>query len=152
MRRRFTTCWGQICSACGTVKAFAEFHAQQGKANNLRAHCKDCRNKQYSKQYATDAGRRLAQTISWRSQGIKGMSVERYEAMLAEQSGGCAICGATEEANGRRLCVDHDHSSGEVRALLCDSCNVGLGRFNDNPKLVRRALNYLEAHAMKAVV
>lgn len=82
---------------------------------------------------------------SWRSWGIKGMTWARYEQMIEAQNGLCAICGATEAENGRALAVDHDHSTGEPRGLLCFNCNIALGKFQDNPKILRRALDYLGA-------
>jgi hypothetical protein len=44
----------------------------------------------------------------------------------------------------KRLCVDHDHKTNKVRALLCDGCNKGLGAFSDSPALLRKAADYLE--------
>ena len=70
-----------------------------------------------------------------------GVSVEEYERMLVEQGGGCKICGNTN--SGKRLAVDHDHQTGQVRGLLCSACNVGLGMFKDSTDLLRRAINHL---------
>jgi len=64
--------------------------------------------------------------------------------MLKSQNGNCAICGIDQPSNGRRLAVDHDHETGKVRALLCGNCNTGMGSFMDNPKLLQKAINYLE--------
>jgi len=72
-----------------------------------------------------------------------GVSLDDYEALLAEQ-GGCAICGKTEKEEGRRLAVDHSHIDGGIRALLCYNCNRGLGHFQDDPELLRQAMVYLE--------
>ncbi len=58
-----------------------------------------------------------------RAKGL-GITDEGYAAMLAEQGGGCAICGSTPKT--RRLHVDHDHASGRVRGLLCHRCNRAL--------------------------
>lgn len=67
--------------------------------------------------------------------------------MLAEQSRRCAICG-TPEAGGRGgFHVDHDHTTGKVRALLCTNCNSGLGRFGDDPKRLTAAAVYLTKHS-----
>jgi hypothetical protein len=68
----------------------------------------------------------------------------QYEAALAALGGGCAICGQ-ECPTGRRLAVDHDHSTGSYRGLLCCNCNHALGHFRDQPDLLRRAADYLEA-------
>jgi len=66
-----------------------------------------------------------------------GITLETYQAMLAAQGGGCAICGATDDGRGKALHVDHDHAccSGRtscgacVRALLCSPCNTAVGWF-----------------------
>lgn len=84
-----------------------------------------------------------------------GMTNEDYNAMLAAQKGGCAICGITPREAGKSLAVDHDHrccgyrrdgrTCGRcTRQLLCESCNLGIGKFNDDPDLLRKALAYLE--------
>lgn len=66
---------------------------------------------------------------------------EEYEEMFEEQNGVCAICKGTEE--GRMLAVDHNHTTGEVRGLLCGSCNRALGLFKDDPKLLEIAKEYV---------
>ena len=63
--------------------------------------------------------------------------------MLDEQGGGCAICQKTPEENGRRLAVDHNHTTGDVRGLLCTQCNVGLGNLGDSVERLRSAIRYL---------
>lgn len=74
-----------------------------------------------------------------------GLSDERYDEMLAEQAHRCAIC-RTDKSVGisEKLHVDHDHGTGRVRGLLCNACNNGLGRFRDDPALLRAAADYLE--------
>lgn len=77
-----------------------------------------------------------------------GITQTDYDRMLTEQGGGCALCGCrAEEQKGRYqtyLHVDHCHATGRVRGLLCDEHNMLLGRFDDNPALLRRAAEYLE--------
>lgn len=75
-----------------------------------------------------------------------GLSVEDYLSMLDEQNGVCAICEHTC-ASGNRLCVDHCHSTGRVRGLLCAHCNHAIGKLGDDPQVLRRAAGYLEEHA-----
>lgn len=64
-----------------------------------------------------------------------------YDNLLSSQNGGCAICGSTE-----KLVIDHDHDTTEVRGILCQGCNNGLGRFGDSLTQVRKAFEYLERH------
>lgn len=74
-----------------------------------------------------------------------GISMNDYDELLRAQDFKCAIC---EETPIRRsLCVDHDHDTGAIRGLLCDSCNTGLGRFKDSPEALRKAADYLERSA-----
>jgi hypothetical protein len=56
------------------------------------------------------------------------LTIEQYDAILAYQDGVCYACRQPEPVKGRRLSVDHDHSTGEVRGLLCSRCNPILGK------------------------
>lgn len=72
---------------------------------------------------------------------VYGISVEDYDRLLVKQDGRCAICG---DLPGERLLdVDHCHQSGAVRGLLCVRCNTSIGKFDDDPVLLRSALTYL---------
>ena len=76
-----------------------------------------------------------------------GLAVERYDEMLAQQDGLCAICGKPPKPDGTRaasrLHVDHDHETGQVRRLLCNNCNRALGYFGDDVATLTSALHYL---------
>lgn len=75
---------------------------------------------------------------------LYGIDKTIYQAMLDQQGGVCAICKQPEYKIGKRyLSVDHSHDTGLVRGLLCDSCNNLLGRANDDPKILRSAIEYL---------
>lgn len=77
---------------------------------------------------------------------LYGITIERYDEMYAEQGGGCAICGIKENVRDKRrkhFCVDHDHATGKVRALLCMKCNVLLGAFELQEVEI---LKYLKRH------
>lgn len=66
----------------------------------------------------------------------------QYEEILRTQQGVCAIC--RNHQRYKRLAVDHDHKTGQVRGLLCEQCNRGLGRFFDSPFRLRRAAEYID--------
>lgn len=73
-----------------------------------------------------------------------GISLAEYDRILAEQGGGCGLCGKRQGAEKMKLAVDHDHATGLVRGLLCHRCNRAIGALGDTVEGVRRALNYLE--------
>lgn len=77
-----------------------------------------------------------------------GLSIPEYKRLVEAQGGVCAICRRPETATTKAgtpkpLSVDHDHDTGEVRGLLCSTCNVGIGMFKDDPSLLRLAAAYL---------
>jgi hypothetical protein len=81
-----------------------------------------------------------------------GVGKEKYEEMLRKQNGTCAICESPQPGYGRRrFCIDHDHKTGEKRGLLCYACNLGLGKFKDNPTLLDRAMKYLSGYAEQKI-
>jgi hypothetical protein len=75
--------------------------------------------------------------------GALGCTLEMYQAFLKIQDHVCAIC-KKPDPNGKRLAVDHDHQTQQVRGLLCSWCNRGLGMFRDDVAAVKRAAIYLE--------
>ena len=84
-----------------------------------------------------------------------GLSIEAYNLLWCLQRGKCAICGNPETNKSnigkeRRLAVDHDHETGEVRSLLCNDCNIALGKLKDDPLLLSAAKDYLEGNGYVA--
>jgi len=77
-----------------------------------------------------------------------GLTPESFDQMLEEQHGGCAICGTplvlAPRSAPNMAAVDHCHTTKEVRGILCLNCNMGLGRFGDDPERLRRAAAYLQ--------
>lgn len=79
-----------------------------------------------------------------------GIGIKEYEALHKIQSGLCAICDKPETAidrhskKPRRLAVDHCHTTGRIRGLLCTACNTGIGTLEDDVDRLRRAIHYLQ--------
>ena len=87
-------------------------------------------------------------TRQYKLKGRYGITPEEYQKMHDEQDGVCAICKQPEtllhqNGNIRRLVVDHNHETDEVRALLCTKCNLMVGNSLDNPELLEKAAAYL---------
>lgn len=70
-----------------------------------------------------------------------GMTLEERDAMLEDQDFRCACCG--DPLTLEKSHVDHSHATDEVRGILCQLCNQGLGMFQDDPNRLRMAINYL---------
>lgn len=92
------------------------------------------------------ARRKYARTIAY------GLTEEQFDQMWQDQDGQCACCHREINPWGRSTHIDHDHaccagprSCGKcVRGIVCGSCNVGLGKFRDDPILLASAIEYLE--------
>ena len=81
-----------------------------------------------------------------------GITEEQYTEMYNSQNGKCAICGKEETATHNtsnkvlKLAVDHCHTTGKVRELLCQKCNRGIGKFDEDPDLFDKAKQYVLKH------
>lgn len=79
-----------------------------------------------------------------------GIGLAEYDAMFAQQDGKCAICKQPPGENvrahwGGKLCIDHDHTTGRIRGLLCNDCNLAVG-YGKNPHILTAAARYLRNH------
>jgi hypothetical protein len=85
---------------------------------------------------------------------IKNFTRADYKQLHQKQNGLCAICGNLETAadgygGTRTLAADHNHTTGNIRELLCGHCNKMLGHFNDNPETLEAAAAYLQKHQLE---
>ena len=72
------------------------------------------------------------------------VTAKDYELLLIKQNNACAICGRVPNKKEKRLSIDHDHKTNEVRGLLCSNCNAGLGMFKDDIDFLNSAVRYLK--------
>lgn len=137
------------CCHCKQALPLSDFansaSRKDGKHQNCRA-CTRAFNKSYQER---NAGHVSAKQRANHIKRAYGLSEEEYAAMLASQGGVCAICNKAEGATHwagkvKMLHIDHDHATGEIRGLLCDGCNRGLGHFRDDPANLLAAAAYLQ--------
>ncbi len=136
------------CTHCGEFKPRSDFSKHAVAKGGVQSYCKVCaallqrmRNKKQPLKHA-EINRKAKLKAKY------GITSIDYQEMLEKQNGKCAICGTTNPGGRMGLCgpvfhVDHCHSSGKIRGLLCHSCNVGLGNFNDNVTALANAIAYL---------
>ena len=118
------------------------FHANKRRKNGLDYRCKSCSSGYHKERNGTEVGKanQRERNLQW----CYGISSEKYDEMLSNQDGGCAICGTPESESKRGvLFVDHCHVSGDVRGLLCHYCNSAIGYFKDDKELMSKAMEYL---------
>lgn len=145
----------KLCYKCQVEKPVEEFHRNKRTKDGRQTHCAECQRelhrqwreqnadkvRRYSREWARRNGQESRKNSDLRRRF--GITLEQYKELHDSQAGKCGICGEAE-VSGRQLAVDHDHSTGAIRALLCTTCNTGLGQFKDNPHLLRLAAAYLE--------
>lgn len=119
------------CSQCGPVRIRI-----RTRADGKRFICGTVRRGAQRSPEATARQRR-----AWRMRSKYGLTPAEVLAMRARQGGACGICKQVVD-----LVIDHDHSTGRVRALLCRTCNLALGYLRDDPSLADAAAQYLRAH------
>jgi Recombination endonuclease VII len=135
------------CKECNLAERAAKYRSDPEMQQRARSRAKQWRIDNREQFQATRrayvaSGRYAASSRKSHLKRTFGITPEEYEARLAEQGGGCAVCGRPPKA-GKSLHVDHDHDTGYVRGLLCFSCNAALGHFQDDVERIDAALIYV---------
>jgi len=131
----------KTCNKCGETKPLSEFHKDKHRKDGHTSSCGRCCTKQSSAWY------RKNPLVKRNASLIKqyGITLEQFEKMKQDQQHKCAICENTFK-NSVDTCVDHDHETKKVRALLCNHCNRAIGLFKESTKSIKAALNYLKKY------
>jgi hypothetical protein len=135
------TLWGEEevnnsrqCWKCGEVKSEDEFATRYSGNNGnreLRNDCKKCQSSQ-------------TRVVSQLKKHYPPPNKDTYQ---------CPIClRHKEDMNGFKhnpnlnnpFVLDHDHATGDFRGYVCNYCNVGMSRFNEDIEAMKRAIMYLE--------
>jgi hypothetical protein len=143
----------KTCKVCRKETTLDAFYKNNLAKDGHVSKCKDCCKNYYKKYYKKNKRTIKRKAELWRvanrdkmiSDHYKrryGITTEEYLALCDKQDGCCAIC----NSNGVKLVVDHDHTSGKVRQLLCADCNLALGGFRDSSTILRAAANYIDHH------
>ena len=144
------------CCACKQFKPATEFNRNRSTYDKLQSACRDCGKKHASNYAKANREENAARARKWRAKnkdrsrdhGYKAryrLAYGTYAKMLEAQNGKCAICQTDTPGGKGRFHVDHCHTTGAVRGLLCHNCNVGLGNLRHDPELILSATRYLQA-------
>lgn len=121
----------KMCPECWMVRPVEDFAKNDRTFDGYWTKCRFC----YGK------------TNNPRSRELRtGWTDDEYKQALIEQEGLCAIC---KKAQVTALHADHDHKSKQKRALLCNNCNTGIGKFFDDVELLQSAISYLNQYSQE---
>lgn len=130
----------KLCSICKDWVILEDFYSKgdhYGTGYIVRSHaCKNCMRKKWSDE--------------WEHHVVKkyGITIEEYRSMLISRNNLCAICNQPEKRmlgdEPQRLAIDHCHTTGKVRGLLCNQCNSMIGMVEDNIVRLQKAIEYLK--------
>lgn len=142
----------KICPNCKETKLLHEYYTDNARKDGWSFYCKKCtaaickksREKRKAEGHRYKGTPYNADTNRFAQlKHYYNLTREEYDRLVIKQSYLCAIC-ESEPRGNTRLHVDHDHKTNQVRGLLCDDCNNGLGRFEDDIELLRKAIEYLQ--------
>ena len=132
------------CTDCKEVKPITEFYFVKRRMRWVyTAWCKVC-TKQHHREWRIQNPEKAR--LSQKQTKLKshyGLTLEAFNQRFGSHNGRCDVCRKTPTPKERALMIDHDHTSGSVRGLLCLSCNRGIGCFEDSSWLLVKAAIYL---------
>jgi hypothetical protein len=99
---------------------------------------------QYNKQYHNSHKETTRKRSRKRTIIKHGVTPEQHTEIFNKQQGCCMICGRHQSELKLALAIDHDHTTGKIRGLLCGKCNRGIGYLNDDVNLLLKAIEYLK--------
>lgn len=133
----------KTCIQCKLEKDQSCFYKRSASPDKLSYRCRDCdkaKRNSYNKEKGPDHFRKY--TII-RTARLAGVTVEFIEQAMKDQGYRCKICNVHQDELSKSLCIDHCHTTGKFRGMLCGKCNAGLGYFKDSVSSLRSAIEYL---------
>lgn len=135
------------CNKCKITKPLSEFYDNKNGKYGKKSICAICEKARTNAWRAQAGQAHKDQRYYTRLKAVYGLTKDEYIALVIEQNHKCYLCGIDElKALYGRLCVDHCHTTGKIRKLLCHNCNAALGQFKDNVEAIQKAADYLREY------
>jgi hypothetical protein len=134
----------KICKSCGKNKQLKSYYVSYQGVNGpvYAVECKECSKKRTTARHRKLPEKQYEYSIKYKY----GISMEEYFKILDSQGNVCAIC-KKDNRFKKRFHLDHNHETNKVRGILCQTCNVGIGKFQDNIEFLEAAIKYLKFYA-----
>ena len=123
----------KYCSRCKEEKPFVEFGKDSSRKDKLNPWCKSCKSNHYHNNNGFEIMKKSSLKINY------NITLEELNEMAYMQDNKCLIC-----EQEKPLVIDHSHTTGKVRGLLCNNCNRGIGMLGDSKRNLKNALKYLK--------
>ena len=122
----------KLCHKCNTEKPLTEFYRRTYKSGEVKhqSKCKSCQADERRYYYKPHQVTRRKLKIS----------EEEYTTLMEKSQEGCEVCSRPLD----KICIDHCHTTGKVRGVLCNNCNTALGLVGDNVATLTKLIQYLE--------
>lgn len=131
----------KLCKSCGETKPLTEFYKNNAAVDKLTRSCKICSRRQERETHKKNPSKKW----EYKHRHLKTISGEKVTlkfltSLIESQNNKCGIC----QVDMKTPCIDHNHTTGNVRMLLCNHCNIMLGMSRENVEILSRAISYLE--------
>jgi hypothetical protein len=160
----------QLCNVCKQEKEVTDFFKTTRSSVGVERQCKKCvqqkRLEAKRLRRETDANWRLKEIEGWRKERERrkllpdykrshqnrnykskyGLTIEEVEDRIKARNNLCDICKKEPDNRYKKLYVDHNHETNEVRGMLCHYCNFAIGLLKEDPHLLQEALQYLKKY------
>ena len=141
------------CSECKEAKLVSDFYVRKASPDGLAYLCKVCDLRLRKEYCESNRDKIREQRKEFRRRNKERLSIAKNRAkcppevfarLFEEQKGCCAICNLHQSNMRRRIAIDHDHVTKDIRGLLCDKCNRCLGLLQDSEEVLQSAIRYLK--------
>jgi hypothetical protein len=136
----------KYCKNCNTDKSVEDFYKNHRTLDGLFYQCKKCCILQDKKQTAAAPFKKQVREFNRRLKKAghtKTITFDQFNLLLETQNNNCNIC----NTQLTQPCIDHNHSDGKIRSLLCRKCNLLLGMCNEEVLILEKAIKYLNCHS-----
>lgn len=135
------------CTTCQQEKPLDEFYNNsRNKTDGKAAMCKACDKAKHKRWKQNNPEKAKKSMENRRLKHMYNVDLDWWDAKLKAQNNKCAICGIDQKETSRFV-VDHDHTTGEVRDLLCNKCNTAIGAVKEDTNILKKSLQYLNKHS-----
>lgn len=153
-------CSNKKCEHGGKLQPIHNFTNSKRHKDGLKPWCRSCVSKNQAKRYqrikSTDKEKYkkiIEQSLAYYHRvkpDLKrkyGITIEEFKHKLDSQNNCCTICKVNFNTLNKRPSVDHNHSTGKVRDLLCNNCNTIIGLCNESIEILKNTIEYLVKHS-----